>query len=402
MYLYFDKTGKLKEIINDEALRQGNYGINRMYIFVEDTTYSKIEISYLLSNGLIVGPQDYDSFTNPEDTMNNSDCFIPFDRERDLKYFKYFTPYKFLVVDLEEDFNGNGPLDVAGVVHCSASAYLLNEDILKLGDINFKVQVNPVYEQKEVANQEYMSLSDYLYLKSLLGNISSVQDEVRVEQMAFAMIYSPLVNIQGKQLTTFISREIDPNGYPAVQIQMANTGNKLTKPQASLYMQAMCGSKYVPEYNFDHPTYSLFVDANGNVYKPQYDDTYGLLLYIVRHPFALSDETQQRVYQSKLYHHTVVLRTEYMATTQIDFVSSLPTADYTLAEIKTLVSKGLINKVWPVIGSAGGTIQTASIKMLEVVNDNLFVIQIAFKNDGTVSRDSFVQTGIYTQSVEEF
>lgn len=176
MYLFYDKQGVLKEIINDEALRQGNYGINKLYIYVEDRVYTSVQASYLLPSELIVGPMSYDDFTNP-DAQENTDaykeCLIPFNQKRDLKYFKYFTPYKFIVVDLTEDLNGNGPLDEAGLVHCDLIAILDGGSQLQLGELNFDVELNSVLNQNQVASQEYLALSDYKYLLSLVAGVAS-------------------------------------------------------------------------------------------------------------------------------------------------------------------------------------------------------------------------------------
>lgn len=167
MYLYFDRLGVLKEIINDEALRQGNYNVNKLYIYCERNDIVRLDVSYLLPSSLVVGPT---SFSNTETAE------IPYDKKRDLYYFEYHKEYTFIVVDLEADINGNGPLDQAGLVHCSISAVLTN-GILTLGAVNFMVELDSVYNQYYVAQQEYMSLSDYRYLEYLvkLSNFENYQ-----------------------------------------------------------------------------------------------------------------------------------------------------------------------------------------------------------------------------------
>lgn len=158
MYLYYDRTGKLKEVINDEALRQGNYGVNKLYIYIDRNDVASIDITYLLPSQLIVGPQNYDDREEAE---------IPFDEKRDIYWFKYHKTYNFFVIDLEADINGNGPLDEAGLVHCDMQMNLDSSDIYTLGELNFNVEVNSVLNQKQVATQEYMSLSNYLFLRSI-------------------------------------------------------------------------------------------------------------------------------------------------------------------------------------------------------------------------------------------
>lgn len=166
MYLYYDKTGKLKEIINDEALRQGNYNANTIYVYVEEKqdSINYIRVNYLLPSDLIVGPQDYNT---------RESKMIPFDEKRDLEYFKYNTTYNFIKIVMEADENANGPLDMGGLVHCELRAFnLINQQILKLGTLNFQVELDEVAQQKYIAllPQEYMSLSDYRYLELLIGS----------------------------------------------------------------------------------------------------------------------------------------------------------------------------------------------------------------------------------------
>ena len=167
MYLYFDRLGVLKEIINDEALRQGNYNVNKLYIYCERNDIVRLDVSYLLPNSLVVGPTSFNKTETAE---------IPYDKKRDLYYFEYHKEYTFIVVDLEADINGNGPLDQAGLVHCSISA-VLTSGILTLGAVNFMVELDSAYNQHYVAQQEYMSLSDYRYLEYLvkLSNFENYQ-----------------------------------------------------------------------------------------------------------------------------------------------------------------------------------------------------------------------------------
>lgn len=172
MYLYFDRNGVLKEIVNDESLRQGNYGVNSMYVYVEGRDLSRADVNYLMPDGAVVGPILCDDFTDPT-ASDNSDCFIPFDPKRDLRFFKYYKAYKFLVVDLSTmDSNGKSALDQAGVVHCNMDLVLESGNQLEAGDVNFVVEENPSYNQKQVASEEYLSLADYLYLKKVINKIA--------------------------------------------------------------------------------------------------------------------------------------------------------------------------------------------------------------------------------------
>lgn len=172
MYLYFDKTGALKEIINDEALRQGNYFINYLCVYIEGRDYESLDIAYTLPSGAFVGPMNYKKETNAQTLQ------IPFNPKRDLKFFKYYTDYEFVVIPLEADLNGNAPLDEAGTVHTDITAMLLDDTQLVLGEVNFTVERNTTLNLKQIASQEYMSLSDYQFLRRMIGNFVGVAPQV--------------------------------------------------------------------------------------------------------------------------------------------------------------------------------------------------------------------------------
>lgn len=187
MYLYFDKTGKLKEIINDEALRQGNFGVNKMYVYFEKDNVVSLDVSYLLPSGLVVGPQNY---TATETTQ------IPFDAKRDLLYFKYYQDYTFFVIDLEQDINGNSPLDETGTVHCDIKANISGQVIPVLGEVNFYVEQTSTFNVKQVASQEYLSLADYQFLRGLITDTSN-QTKIYV-----------IDNISTADLSSFVSNQL--------------------------------------------------------------------------------------------------------------------------------------------------------------------------------------------------
>jgi len=163
MYLYFDKKGALKEIVNDEALRQGNYNVNTLYVYVEnvssteETIYDLIQATYLLPSELIVGPTGH---------QEQVVATLPYNPKRDLRFFKYGINYRFFKITMTDDLAGHNPLDEAGTVHCDLVAIIAGENgsALSLGGLNFEVEENAVYNQKNIASEQYMSLANYNYL----------------------------------------------------------------------------------------------------------------------------------------------------------------------------------------------------------------------------------------------
>lgn len=96
-------------------------------------------------------------------------------------------------------------------------------------------------------------------------------------QTNVSIIQTTLKNINGKTLSSYESQETTVDSYPVFKITKG--GANLTKEDAATYMKYMCGSEYVPTYDYDFPRNTLFLLTNGQVLKPQFGSTHGLLLY---------------------------------------------------------------------------------------------------------------------------
>lgn len=105
MYLYFDNKGTLLETINDEALRQYNKGVNTVNVFIEDAEnpdsgmipWNIVALKYWfqLVDGDVLQKVDYE-LKRDKTTLKS----VPFDRNRDLKYFQYGKVYEFFVIEV--------------------------------------------------------------------------------------------------------------------------------------------------------------------------------------------------------------------------------------------------------------------------------------------------------------
>ena len=163
MYLYYDSTLTLKEIINDKALRQGNYGVNSIYVHIDGLVPASIDVRYLVPGGAVITP------STPYSEVVSAQ--IPFDKKRDLYFFKYFETYSFIKIDLTLPLGGQGPLDVPGLVTASMQALLENGDQQSLGDLNFIVEESGALNvPNRVAQQEWLALADYEYVRKLVGD----------------------------------------------------------------------------------------------------------------------------------------------------------------------------------------------------------------------------------------
>lgn len=179
MYLYFNRNGVLKEIINDTALRQGNDNYNAIYCYFEDITYLGKEFwfRYKLSDGTL--------FPRVETTIKITKE-IPFDNKRDLKYFKYFKSYSFIVIPTsfvayETQYNA---LASAGNVSCDVEI-VDNNTILTSGLITFNV-AESTDGSNFIQAEEYVSLAQFDYLlRKCANNVSSFNftDETTLEEI---------------------------------------------------------------------------------------------------------------------------------------------------------------------------------------------------------------------------
>lgn len=116
MFVYFNKEGVIKEIINDSSIRQGNANVNTVYFFIEgadpqtatDTNgmyYKALFFSlgrytmYLLDeHGEPLPSIEGESFDITTVKME-----VPYDKKKELKYFKYFTRYEMFQLPIPQE-----------------------------------------------------------------------------------------------------------------------------------------------------------------------------------------------------------------------------------------------------------------------------------------------------------
>lgn len=106
---------------------------------------------------------------------------------------------------------------------------------------------------------------DYNFVTSNQANVSIVVD--------------PLTNVNGRAFVHYTSELTTISGFSAYLIKY--DGEKATEEQAREYMAYMTGSSFLPKYNYDRPANTYFLTPNGELYKPQYDATNGLVLFIL-------------------------------------------------------------------------------------------------------------------------
>ena len=160
-------------------------------------------------------------------------------------------------------------------------------------------------ESVKVINYEWL-LDDNLLALSL-GNkdgdtLASVQidfpqfalkNEIAKLQATTTMIINPLTNINNRVLSAYESEyHQDFSGV----YYITKGGNVLTRTEAEDYMEFMSGSRYLPTYDYEKPKNCLWIGADGNILKPQYDNETGIRLYVVKPPYVVKSSAYSVVY----------------------------------------------------------------------------------------------------------
>lgn len=176
MYLYFDSNGYLKEFITCPA-RAGSENVNSIYFYVEpalESDRNKVDGNgdayYALPNNLDHGVLTFklhdvlDGVTDENGVALNSLAFTsanfriediqPFNKKRDLLFFKWFQKYQFVKVDLTSDILLN-----AGNVECTIGCYnASNTKVYNLDLFSFYVADSAVQSANYVTTSQYHML----------------------------------------------------------------------------------------------------------------------------------------------------------------------------------------------------------------------------------------------------
>ena len=149
MYIYLDKKGVVKEIINDEALRQASSNANSVYVYYDgykEDGVTSVLATYELPNRAITPEAEVATETQTSE--------IPYNAERDLKFFEYYTEYPFYVFEIADlALSQSGTVRLTLRMVCDD-----NTAIKSQGLICFTVEAEAVQPDYD------MSLSQYNYL----------------------------------------------------------------------------------------------------------------------------------------------------------------------------------------------------------------------------------------------
>ena len=166
MYLYYDRYGTLKEQITFNPARVGNSNVNKIFVYwegVEEFPDWAQELA-LQTRYVLQDNTQYPSATTFGFSAQPETAELPFDKNQDLKYFKYYKEYKFLTIDIPD-----AVLSYNGAV--KSYIWVLNADkkrILGLGVFAFMVDG----DINEVIPDENISLAQWNMISAQLGLLS--------------------------------------------------------------------------------------------------------------------------------------------------------------------------------------------------------------------------------------
>ena len=164
MYLYFNKNGVLKEIINDEALRAGSANVNTIYAYFENPAIV----------GAWINIEFYDETTITAIMSYDGESEIPYDENRDLKYFKDYQAYPFYKYTLTSMVSGLTKASIFGSDEAVSEPIIIPANVYAQGMVVFNIEesILPSIEIDE---------SEWNYLLAKLATMSASVDDIEQE-----------------------------------------------------------------------------------------------------------------------------------------------------------------------------------------------------------------------------
>lgn len=177
MYLYFDANGILREIINDQSIRQGDYRSDVLYAYFEDAPENALMgVNIQYPDGTYSGEQ------TTSETVTEA---IPYDPNADHKWFKDYIPYKFYIYEF-------GSLAQAGVWRCTARL---------ISGTTIKAQGTFVFSVAEGAIEEDVNLTQAQY-DALLQLLADVAYTNRSNLFSQANTFDGITTLNGLPMVT--------------------------------------------------------------------------------------------------------------------------------------------------------------------------------------------------------
>ena len=250
MYILYNQDGSVKAVNLADFIQKGNDNVNSIFLAIEGRSNDSWSASVCFEL-----PSGEKTFATP------------ISKSEEIKT-KLYNGWEVKI--------GSAITIYEGLVNFSVSALNLQNQVLFT--YRNKLTINPSIITPNVTTITYEQYENLLeYINSEFQNNINFQTNV-------AIIRGPIININGWVLSNYESEEKVIEGYPCYKITYG--GENLDEEKARNYMEYMSGSRFLPVYNYYKPQNSYFINSNGEILKPQFDETNGLLLYKITNPFA--------------------------------------------------------------------------------------------------------------------
>lgn len=171
MYLYFDKKGILREIINDNAIRQYSDNANVVLMYFETES-----VPSLITLGITQNSPTRTTITRQIDpSVDFVNITLEYSSERTLSYFKYGKLYKFYKYELtSEDLMYSGVLTIDPLVN-----FVSENTSDAYGRICLVVEESNVVPTELITQGEYLDLFQEIaeFNQNRINDINALREE---------------------------------------------------------------------------------------------------------------------------------------------------------------------------------------------------------------------------------
>ena len=153
-YIYFDINGRLREYVTTPK-RKGSENVDTLCVYWEGN-----DGTVVLPSQCFIEYGHENIHAGPLTANKISRTIIPFERERDLRFFQYGKTYQFMCFDLPTAVSST-----SGFWHCSVSIHdrLSNNVVQVLGDITFEVEESSIVPSGNLDLSQYNYILDKVY-----------------------------------------------------------------------------------------------------------------------------------------------------------------------------------------------------------------------------------------------
>lgn len=195
MFVFFDRNGVIREVINDKSIRVGSVNANNIYIYVDGVTPDDVFVTTQWGDL---------TKTNEISVVDNiANLEIPYDKERDMKFFKNFKTYKFFVYKLGKITGEGEDITAIGSDGLARTTVRITVDmgqLFALGTLTYNIQESIIKDDYAVTQAQY----DYLLTLVARNNLE-------IESIKYDATKVNPIEITAKPNLSILSDEMKDN-----------------------------------------------------------------------------------------------------------------------------------------------------------------------------------------------